>query len=462
MITVKFPKRNRLLQKVFNTIQVHENHDDTLLTHRTDVLDVILDYFGFDSNDDIEIIVIPELKKNSRIEKKEQDGQYITIEYNNKDGVTGIHYVFFSYEFPQKTRNGYIVSKLPISYRTYCKDANKNKSFNIFLLCVTLTDDMDENDYAVYPDSVTSFDQVSYAVSDYQTFAYKICRTLNINIINYNQLDWSQNRANEVEAQTPFKSVKKMKVFRNKMVRSQNKSSYIIENADDTIIYGKTFGNNGFEIILMAAAAKAITKGEVYLWQIKDTNRLDAADRDAKPITNENLELLRELGIECFDELRDYTPNEEALVDGNARNQAEFMKNLMTKYGSDEKRCYLCNCNIQKMIIASHIHRVCDINKETIPFEQKRAKAISGDNGLWLCANHDKLFEYGLIYFDENGLMQVSNSNDLTEEQKVYVEGITMPNNSDNNSVVIEEHLFTDKMKEFLSIHRHRTHPELY
>lgn len=80
---------------------------------------------------------------------------------------------------------------------------------------------------------------------------------------------------------------------------------------------------------------------------------------------------------------------------------------------------------------------------------------------LWLCANHDKLFEYGLIYFDENGLMQVSNMNDLTDEQKVYVSSITMANNSGHHSVVIEENLLTEKMKKYLSIHRHRTHPEL-
>jgi predicted restriction endonuclease len=172
--------------------------------------------------------------------------------------------------------------------------------------------------------------------------------------------------------------------------------------------------------------------------------------------------LLKSLGIECFDELRDYTPNEEALVDGDARNQAEFMKNLMRKYGSDEKKCFLCNCNIQRLIIASHIHRVCDINRENITFMEKRAKAVSGDNGLWLCANHDKLFEYGLIYFDENGAMKVSDSGDLTEEQKEFVEGITIPNDPANNSVVIAEELLTEEMKHFLSIHRQRTHPELY
>lgn len=460
MITVTIPKRNRLLQKVFNTILVHDNQDNSLLTHKKDVLDVILANLGFALNDEVEIKINPEYNQDGR-EAKEQNGQFITIEYT-KDGKTGIHYVFFSYEFPQDTRNGYIIAKLPISYRTFYNDGHDNKSFNIFLLCVTHFEGMDNNDETVYQDSVTSFTNVSSAVNDYQTFAYKICRTLNINIINYNQLDWSRNRSNEVAAQTPFRSVKEMKDFRNKMVRMNNKSSYIIENAENTILYGKTFGNNGFEIILMAAAAKVITKGKVCLWQIKDTNRLNAEDRDAKPITNENLELLRNLGIECFDELRDYMPNEEALVDGNARNQAEFMKNLMAKYGSDEKKCYLCNCNIQRMIIASHIHRVSDINKEQIPFEQKRAKAISGDNGLWLCANHDKLFEFGLIYFDENGVMHLSDLNDLTDEQKEYVLGITMPNNSNNQTVVIDKNLLTDTMKEFLSIHRRRTHPELY
>ncbi len=460
MITVTFPKRNRLLQKVFNTVQVHDKQDESLLTHRTDILDVILANLGLNPQDEIKIKVVPAFKRNKK-EVKNQNGQYITIEYNVSNS-TGIHYVFFSCEFPNATRNGYIVAKLPISYRTYYEDDNENKTFNIFLLNVKKSKGIAFKDEKVYSCAVDDFKGVRSAVNDYQTFAYKLCRTLGINILNYNSLDWTVNRGNEVEAQNPFKSIKNMKDMRNKMVKGKNKSSYIIENAGDTILYGKTFGNNGFEIILMAAAAKVITKGNVYLWQIKDTNTLKGKKRNATPITSANLKLLKKLGIECFDELKEYTPNEEALRDGDARSQAEFIKNLMKKFGSDEKKCYLCNCNIQKMIIASHIHRVCDINKEQIPFEQKREKAVSGDNGLWLCANHDKLFEYGLIYFDESGLMQVSNLNDLTEEQKEYVLGITIANNSGSHSVAIEENLLTDKMKEFLSIHRHRTHPELH
>ena len=66
MITVTFPKRNRLLQKVFNTISVHENQDKSLLTHRTDVLDIILTGLGINSHDEIEIKVIPEYNQDGR------------------------------------------------------------------------------------------------------------------------------------------------------------------------------------------------------------------------------------------------------------------------------------------------------------------------------------------------------------------------------------------------------------
>lgn len=459
MIKITFPKRNRLLQKVFNTIEVHEKQDVDLLTHRADVLDIILENLGLDPQNEIEITVAPQYTNGGQ-ESKVQDGQFITIEYN-VSGTSCIHYVFFSYEYPQDTRNGYIIAKLPISYRTFYNDVVHGiKSFNIFLLCVEHTNDISMTDENVYLDSVTNFTGVSAAVNGYQTFVYKICRTLDINIINYNQLDWSLNRANEIEAQTPFTSVKKMKDFRNKMVRAHNKSSYIIENANDTILYGKTFGNNGFEIILMAAAAKAITKGNVYLWQIKDTKRLVGEDRKAAPITSDNLNLLNKLGIESYDELKEYTPNEEALREGDVRNQAEFIKNLMIKFESDEKKCYLCSCNIQKLIIASHIHRVCDINKESIPFDQKREKAVSGDNGLWLCANHDKLFEHGLIYFDDNGDLHKSDLIELTDEQKKYIEQITVDENG-VQCTCIEPRYLTENMKGYLSMHRHRTHPEL-
>ena len=391
------------------------------------------------------IDIIPKTNKENK--ELKEDGQYIKIKHI-KDEDEMIHYVLFSYEFPKRTRNGYIVSKLPVSYREYYNDT-KAKSFNVFLLNIK-----DAHGVNIYEGDIQDFEGEQSVVNNYQTFAYKLCKTLGIKILNYDKLDWSVNRVNQLKSQEPFKSIKELKTMRNKNSKNNNNSSYIIENEDDTILYGKTFGNNGFELILMAAAAKKITEGKVYLWQIKDTNRLSGEDREAKPITAENLNLLKSLDIVCFDELQEYIPNDEVLKEGDARNQAEFIKNLMLKYGTDEKKCYLCNCTIQKLIIASHIYRVCDINTETnIPFEERRAKAVSKDNGLWLCANHDKLFEHGLIYFDENGIMQKSSST-LSDEQKQFIDTITGKN-------VIEKQYLNDEMKGYLSLHRLRTHPEI-
>lgn len=89
MVTVTFPKCNRLLQKVFNTIMIHDNHDDSLLTHKEDVLDVILANLGFTSNEKIEIKVNPKYNQDGK-ESQKQYGQFITIKYV-KDGKSGIH-----------------------------------------------------------------------------------------------------------------------------------------------------------------------------------------------------------------------------------------------------------------------------------------------------------------------------------------------------------------------------------
>ena len=70
------------------------------------------------------------------------------------------------------------------------------------------------------------------------------------------------------------------------------------------------------------------------------------------------------------------------------------------------------------MIIGSHIHRLTDILHSNLPKNEKQRQIIDGDNGFWLCANHDKLFEWGLIYFDKDKMI-IRGS--LTEFQKKYI-----------------------------------------
>ena len=63
------------------------------------------------------------------------------------------------------------------------------------------------------------------------------------------------------------------------------------------------------------------------------------------------------------------------------------------------------------------------MDNSTLDETEKRRRAVDGDNGLWLCATHDKLFEYGKIYFDERGALALNPA--LTVAQREYVERIT-------------------------------------
>lgn len=77
-------------------------------------------------------------------------------------------------------------------------------------------------------------------------------------------------------------------------------------------------------------------------------------------------------------------------------NQSVFRENLLKKYNN---QCCLCKLSIPDLLISSHIKpwSVSDSNEK-----------VDVNNGLLLCANHDKLFDKGLISFDENGNIIIS------------------------------------------------------
>lgn len=77
-------------------------------------------------------------------------------------------------------------------------------------------------------------------------------------------------------------------------------------------------------------------------------------------------------------------------------NQSIFRENLLKKYNN---QCCLCELSIPDLLISSHIKpwSVSDSNEK-----------VDVNNGLLLCANHDKLFDKGLISFDENGNIIIS------------------------------------------------------
>lgn len=338
-----------------------------------------------------------------------------------------------------------------------------------------------------------------------QQIYYRLAKTVGIKILNEFEFDTEIRR----NIAFPFESVSEWKKSRMEMssANRSNKSSYIIENDDSFVFYGKTFGANGRESIFILYVLANLIKDEgkkIYLYEVTDNGSF-AFESSSNEENQKFKRVLKDLNVVYYADSITYVENEEyeTLSDDNrdARYQAEFMRNLLYKFNSkrdidgniirdrsgkpiivdDIKRCYLCNCDIQGLIIASHIHRVADINKLDIPFSEKRKLAVDGDNGLWLCANHDKLFEYGLIYF-ENNMLKISE--ELNEQQKKYVEYLTfdIKNKIDDinsnsvfvvaeeevpygntsyslgeNTFIIKDYDYNENMHNYLEIHRQRT-----
>ena len=86
--------------------------------------------------------------------------------------------------------------------------------------------------------------------------------------------------------------------------------------------------------------------------------------------------------------------------------QGEFRGRLLLKYD----KCCLCGVSNPALLVASHIKpwSVCE------PEER-----LDENNGFLLCPNHDKLFDSGLISFEDTG--EIIISNELSEFDKLFM-----------------------------------------
>ena len=101
-------------------------------------------------------------------------------------------------------------------------------------------------------------------------------------------------------------------------------------------------------------------------------------------------------------------------------NQGVFRDRLVKKY----KQCCLCGINDEKILIASHIK----------PWSKSEPdEKIDISNGLLLCPNHDKLFDEGIISFDDDGRILISES--LSENNRVLM------NISENIRILMDENI---------------------
>lgn len=131
--------------------------------------------------------------------------------------------------------------------------------------------------------------------------------------------------------------------------------------------------------------------------------------------------------IEEVDSLKLQGKEKEAIVKVRI-NQSFFRDRLLQRY----KMCCLCGVSNQSVLVASHIKPW----SESDPDEK-----LDSDNGFLMCPNHDKLFDQGLISFDDDGSIIISDR--LSEVDRLYL------NVSDNMKVSL-----TNQNKKYLQYHR--------
>lgn len=348
-------------------------------------------------------------------------GQYIKV--ITDDGA--VHYVCYS-NF-NSSRNTRTIQPFPPAYIAYFADPATHKDISVYIVAKDTTDR-----------------------SESAKFLYKCFATINTRVLNYQQLF--------VEEQTPFKNYTEMK--RMKVALSEynegNNPSYFTDDENQISLFAKVDGVNARESFILALVLDELAGQKVVVYPVYKQN--------TDNFTQSELNTLKLSGINIGERINTVSTADInvnlAQTDEVLRDTPKFHYNLLKKFG-ESKRCYLCGCDVEHLIIGSHIERVTDIKRSAdYTDEEKKIRVVDGDNGLWLCANHDKMFEFGIIYF-ENSVMKIGAfitenlqktfiSNSIFDVRQLYFGG-----NSSTTFEIKPEH-YNNNMKNYLSKHTTR------
>ena len=248
------------------------------------------------------------------------------------------------------------------------------------------------------------------AETDYQILIYRLMNTIGFQFLNAS--------SDLLRRITAFHSVEDI-IFNRRINAGRNRSNnstFITRgNAGEIEIYGKTYGANKYETSLICYAL-------AQLWQSGQSMKLyEVLEGDLKELPESSLKVIRHMGV--IDIIpTDMTLEKRIYEKENSLRSPRYTYNLFNKLGN--KHCALCNCQIPELIQGAHILPVAAIKKmHGLSLEQRLNLALDGDNGLWLCENHHKMFDEGMIFFDSSGRLLVEN--DIDQRHKRFIDEIT-------------------------------------
>ena len=338
-------------------------------------------------------------------------GRLVLVEYHNV-----IYYVSLS-EISIEGRNSSLQS-VPTAINLYYADIHPNKQ-----LC-----------YYFMPHNGNAF-------TDYHIFIYKLLMTAGVRFLNIEQYYHY-----EIEA---YHNVDDLIIDRrdNQIGNSSNNSSYVSKSTDSIQIYAKTYGASKYESTLLAIAVSHIADRPIELYNI--------CEKDLKKLPQASINTIETLGnISLY-----YTTlflDKHLSVDESERTKlrsASYLYNLYNRLGY--KKCALCSCEIPEIIQGAHIWGVSQISRcNHLDEETKFSHAISGNNGLWLCQNHHKLFDSNIIMIDRNGHIRIKDG--LVAKDIAFIRNTTFKNSLDDSILTDDFRWYIAKRNEELDLeHSH-------
>ena len=233
--------------------------------------------------------------------------------------------------------------------------------------------------------------------TDYHMFIYRLMETVGFTFLNFPVSSPT----------TSFVTIEDMMRARdeNRCTNRSNNSTYISKNENGEYeAYCKTYGASKYESSLICyAMSMLIPRTEkIKLYEILEGN--------LKELPNSSLQVLRKM--DAVDIIKTDLTFEKRIFEesrGNQLRSPRYQYNLLDKIG--EKHCALCGCTIPDIIQGAHIWSVANIRAvNSISIEEKVRFATDGDNGLWLCENHHKLFDRNIIAIFSDGAVKYKNS----------------------------------------------------
>lgn len=221
----------------------------------------------------------------------------------------------------------------------------------------------------------------------------------------------------------------------NQIGNSSNNSSYVSKSSNKIQIYAKTFGASKYESTLLAIAVSHIADRPVELFNI--------CEQDLKTLPQSSINTINALGnVSLYNTtlfLDKHQPTDES--EKAKLRSASYLYNLYNRIGY--KKCALCGCEISEIIQGAHIWGVSQISHTSdLDEEAKFTHAVNGNNGLWLCQNHHKLFDANIILIDGNGHVRIKDS--LVAKDIAFIRSTTF-------KTVLDDAIMTDDFRWYLS-----------